>query len=72
MNKIVFGSFRISTRLSDHFDKLLKLKRWLSVGELRHSRCVDGLLLDLCYILGYRFSSTTRATIVCSDSFIEI
>lgn len=68
MDKIVFGSLRIGTRLPDNFDEFLKFKRWLSIGELRHSRCVDGLLWDLRLVLGSRFSSTTRATIVCAHS----
>jgi len=72
MNKVVFGSLWIGTRLSDHFDEFLKLKRWLSVRELRHSRCIDGLLWDLRLILGSRFGGTARTTIVRPHSCIEI
>jgi len=72
MNKIVFGSFWIGTRLPNHFDELLKLKRWLSVGELRHSRCIDGLLWNLRLVLGSRFGGTTRTTIVRPHTCIVI
>ena len=72
MDKVVFGSLWICTRLPDNFDEFLKFKRWISIGELSHGRCVDGLLWDLHLVLGPRFGSTTRATIVCSHSYIEI
>jgi hypothetical protein len=71
MNKVIFGSFWIGTRLPDHFDEFLKLKRWLSVRELRYSRCIDGLLWDLRLILGPRFGGATRATIVRPHPCIE-